>query len=217
MYAPAQFDESRTEVLQAFIRRYPFAAVVAGTSGGLDAEHVPLLLDAGSGDRGVLQGHVARANPVWRNVPSGSEVLVLFSGPEHYVSPGWYPSKQEDARMVPTWNYMTVQARGRITWNHERDWLEAFLTRLTATFEATREPPWQLTDAPREFLDRMLGGIVGLEIGITELRGKWKLSQNRSAADRLGVVSALEAELGGDAGAMASEMRALGLVPPQDA
>jgi transcriptional regulator len=150
-------------------------------------------------------------------VSAGSEVLVLFTGPEQYVSPGWYPSKQEDARVVPTWNYMMVQARGRITWIHERDWLEALLNRLTATFEAARETPWQLTDAPREFLDRMLGGIVGLEIGLTELRGKWKLSQNRGAADRLGVVSALEVEAGSGAAEMAAQMRALGLVPPRDA
>jgi transcriptional regulator len=194
MHTPPQFIESRPTVLHGFIREHQFATIVAGTADGLEAEHVPLLLDASRGRNGVLQGHVARANPIWQKLPDEKDVLVIFQGPNHYVSPGWYPSKKEHGKVVPTWNYIIVHVRGSLTWQHDRVWLRELLERITDAHEHKRNVPWQITDAPADFVERMLGSIVGFEISIASVTGKWKLSQNRSAEDRAGVVQGLEAE-----------------------
>lgn len=187
------------------MQRHRFAAVVANTPTGLVANHVPLVLDATRGEFGTLRGHIARANPMWRETAGGTKVLVIFQGSSHYISPNWYPSKKEDGRVVPTWNYVVAHARGSIEWFKDPAWLRGLLEVTTNLHERSYPNPWRISDAPDDYLERMLGAIVGFEIPIGEIRGKWKLSQNRSAADRVEVASAL----GGHAEASAQEMAAL--------
>lgn len=194
MYLPAQFQESRPEVLQELIRAHPLAALVTITPDGPSADHVPLVLEASVGERGVLRGHVARANPVWRQVESGAQVLAIFQGPNHYVTPSWYPAKAEHGKVVPTWNYVVIHVRGTISWQQDAAWLRAFLESLTAGREAHRSEPWHVSDAPADYIDRMLASIVGFEIAVSSITGKWKLGQNRSVADRAGVAAGLAAE-----------------------
>jgi transcriptional regulator len=188
MYVPDHFREDRPEVLHEAIRRIGFATLVThDAQGGLDANHLPMLLE-----NGVLRGHVARANPVWK--AGDGEALAVFLGPHAYVSPNWYPSKAETGKAVPTWNYITVHAKGRIRWLQEAAWLRAHVTRLSDTHEATRADPWSIGDAPDSYIETMLRGIVGFELTVTQLDGKYKLTQNRDAADREGVRAAFERE-----------------------
>ncbi len=177
MYVPDHFREDRPDVLHEAMRRIGFATLVTQ---GLDANHLPMLLEGG-----VLRGHVARANPVWKS--GVGEALAIFLGPHAYVSPSWYPSKAETGKAVPTWNYITVHARGAINWIQDSDWLRAHVTALSATHEAGRENPWAIGDAPASYVDGLLRAIVGFELTIAKLEGKWKLSQNRDTADRAGV------------------------------
>ena len=179
MYVPDHFRESSPEVLNGAIRRIGFATLVTP---GLEANHLPMLL---SEDGTHLRGHVARANPVWKS--GDSEALAIFLGPHAYVTPNWYPSKAETGKAVPTWNYITVHARGNLRWVEDADWLHAHVTALSGTHEATRDEPWKVSDAPAGYIDAMLRGIVGFELSITALEGKYKLSQNRDPADRAGV------------------------------
>jgi transcriptional regulator len=206
MFVPTDFAETRTPVLHELIRRRPLAAVITTTAGGLEANHIPLLLEPHVGTLGLLRGHVARANPIWRDTPNGSAALALFQGPQHYISPSWYPAKREHGRVVPTWNYAVVHARGAIEWFDASDELRALLDALVDEHERGRDAPWQITDAPADFIDRMVGRIVGFRIAITELTGKWKLSQNRSAADRAGVAAGLATVVAGEAQTMADLM-----------
>lgn len=191
MYSPTHFQENRPEVLHELMREHPLACLVAHTAQGLQANHVPLMFEPRARSPGALQGHIARANSLWRELKDGAEVLALFQGASHYISPNWYPTKAEHGKVVPTWNYAIVHARGRIAWIHDASWLREFVSKLTDSQERQQKAPWQLTDAPPKYVDQMLGAIVGFEITITELVGKWKLSQNRSAADRAGVVAGL--------------------------
>ncbi len=177
MYVPDHFREDRTDVLQQAVREIAFATLVTP---GLDANHLPMLLSDG-----VLRGHVARANPVWKG--GDGEALAIFLGPHAYVSPNWYPSKAETGKAVPTWNYLTVHARGSIRWTQDADWLRAHVTALSDAHEAPREEPWKVGDAPASYIDALLRAIVGFELTVTGLEGKWKLSQNREAGDRAGV------------------------------
>ena len=193
MYKPSHFDESRTEVLHAFVAQHPLAAVVAAGAQGMIANHIPLMLEPGRGGAGSLKGHIARANSMWQDVPDGAEVLAIFQGPSQYISPNWYPSKREHGKVVPTWNYAVVHARGTIRWNHDLAWLRRLVGELTDRHERGQAAPWRVSDAPEEFIQQMLAAIVGLEITITSLSGKWKLSQNRNPADRAGVIAALAA------------------------
>ena len=192
MYIPASFKETRVPVLHAFMGRHPFATLVTVVSGAVDAVHVPLLVEPSAGPLGILRGHVARANPVWREVVDGAEVMAVFRGADGYVSPGWYPSKREHGRVVPTWNYEAVHARGSIRWLHDAALLRTLVSDLTDQHEAGRENAWSLNDAPDDYVVGMLKGIVGFEVQIVSLAGKMKLSQNRSEADRAGVVAGLE-------------------------
>jgi transcriptional regulator len=181
MYVPNHFREDQPEVLHDAMRRIGFATLVTQ---GLEANHLPMLLE-NTGDGAVLRGHVARANPVWKQGPG--EALAIFLGPHAYVSPNWYPSKAETGKAVPTWNYITVHTRGTINWVQDADWLRSHVGALSATHEAGRENPWAISDAPASYLDGLLRAIVGFELAITKLEGKWKLSQNRDAADQAGV------------------------------
>jgi transcriptional regulator len=177
MYVPDHFREDRPDVLHDAVRRIGFATLVTQ---GLEANHLPMLLKDG-----VLRGHVARANPVWKE--GGGEALAIFLGPHAYVSPNWYPSKAETGKAVPTWNYLTVQARGSIAWIQDGDWLRAHVSALSDVHEAGRAAPWAIGDAPAGYIDSLLRAIVGFELIVAKLEGKWKLSQNRDAADRAGV------------------------------
>ena len=176
MYVPDHFREDRPEVLQDAMRRIGFATLVTQ---GLEANHLPMLLQDG-----MLHGHVARANPVWKKGEGGA--LAIFLGPHAYVSPNWYPSKAETGKAVPTWNYITVHARGVIRWIDDAVWLRAHVGQLSAAHEAGREVPWMISDAPASYIDGMVRAIVGFELSIETLEGKWKLSQNRDEADHAG-------------------------------
>jgi transcriptional regulator len=210
MYLPAHFAESRPEVLAALVRSHPFGLLVTqNRDGGIDANSIPFVLDpAAPGMPGMLRGHVARANPLWQTARVDVDSLVVFQGPQGYVSPAWYPSKVEHGKVVPTWNYVMVQGRGKLRAIDDAGWLRGFVTRLTERHEGERAAPWAVSDAPADYVETMLRSIVGIEIALTSLTGKWKLSQNRPAADRAGVVAGLRRE-GADE-ALAREVQAPG-------
>ena len=197
MYVPAHFEEKRFEVLHELIREHPLAALVTLGPGGLDANHIPLELDPEPAPLGTLRGHVARGNPVWREFSRDVEVLAVFQGPQAYISPAWYQTKRETGKVVPTYNYAVVHAYGPMRIIEDRAWLRGLVERLTNRHEAGRPGAWKVTDAPADFVEQMLGAIVGIEIPLTRLVGKWKVSQNRPAVDREGVVKALSG-LGND-------------------
>lgn len=196
MYVPAHFDEPRTDVLQDLIRQHPFGMLVTHGAQGLDANHLPFELDAARGAFGVLTAHVARANPVWREVADGAEVMVVFRVADAYISPNWYPSKHEAHKQVPTWNYSVVHAHGRIVIRDDERFVRGVVARLTRTHEAAQPAPWKMTDSEPALIDTLLKAIVGVEIEITRLVGKSKLSQNKDERDVRGAADALKA--GGD-------------------
>ena len=189
MYLPRHFEQNDREVLVALMRDRPLATLVIATPEGPTADLIPLEFAADAGEHGTLRGHVARANPLWRH--AGSTAIAVFQGPDAYISPGWYASKREHGKVVPTWNYTMVQARGRLRAVEEAPWLHALVERLTQHHEAAQRAPWQVGDAPADFVAQLLGAIVGIEIPVDSLLGKWKVSQNRSAADRRGVAHGL--------------------------
>jgi transcriptional regulator len=201
MYTPSHFDEQRSEPLRQLLHDHPLGLLITHGPQGLDANPVPFLYDPKPGGAGVLTAHVARANPVWKE-SADSEVLVVFQGPQAYVSPNWYPSKFENGKAVPTWNYIVVQARGKLVIRDDVAWLRSFVTRLTQRHESRQAVPWQVSDAPADYLDAMLRGIVGIEIPLTSLRGKWKMSQNHPVANREGVARGLRSQ-GAEATAVA--------------
>lgn len=197
MYVPAHFDEPRSDMLHALIRQHPFGMLVThGAASGLDANHLPFELDTARGALGVLTAHVARANPVWQEVADGAEVMVVFRAANAYISPNWYPSKHEAHKQVPTWNYSVVHAHGRIAIRDDERFVRGVVARLTRTHEAAQPAPWKMTDSDPAFIDTLLKAIVGVEIEITRLLGKSKLSQNKDERDVRGAADALKA--GGD-------------------
>jgi transcriptional regulator len=210
MYLPSHFAESRPRVLRDFIASHPLGLLVTqNRDGGIEANSVPFFLDAtDDATPGVLRAHVARANPLWKEARDDVDALVVFQGPHGYVSPAWYPSKAEHGKVVPTWNYLMVQGRGRLRAIDDKAWLRAFVTRLTDHHEGGRSAPWAVSDAPADFIEATLGAIVGIEIPLSSIVGKWKVSQNRSAADRAGVVDGLLRER--DDRALAAEVRTPG-------
>jgi transcriptional regulator len=183
MYVPAHFEENRPEVLHQLIVDQPFGTLVTtGPNGEFAADVGPI---------GTLRAHVARANPVWQEVAENPDTLVIFQGPAAYISPTWYPSKHETHRQVPTYNYMVVHAHGRIVVHEEEAFLRGLVARLTRTMEANEPKPWKMGDAPADYISQMLGAIVGIEIEVTRLVGKWKLGQNKEARDRRGAAEGL--------------------------
>jgi transcriptional regulator len=190
MYLPSHFEQHDTATLHALMRAHPLATLVSTGPEGPTADHVPLAFDAGAGAHGALLGHVARANPLWA-AAAGSPVLAVFHGPQAYVSPSWYPGKATTHKVVPTWNYAVVHAHGMLEVVEDAPWLRALVSRLTAHHEAPRPTPWSVDDAPDDYVQQMLRAIVGIRIPIERLIGKWKVSQNRSAADRQGVADGL--------------------------
>ena len=194
MYSPQPFDEPRLEVLHALIKSHPLGTFVILADGELCANHMPFLVDPASGGYGTLRGHVSRANPLWRQFDGAVRALAIFQGPESYITPSWYPSKHEDGKAVPTWNYAVVHAYGEPRAVEDRAWLLAHVTQLTAVHEARQALPWQVSDAPREYIEQMIDRIVGVEMPIAKLQGKWKVSQNRKRPDRIGVAAGLESQ-----------------------
>lgn len=192
MYLPSKFAETRREELFRLVREYPLGMLITHTSSGLEANHLPFLLDEERGATGVLLAHVARANPVWQEVSEGAEVLVVFRGPQGYISSNWYPSKQETHRHVPTWNYEVVHAHGRIHVRDDEKFVRGVVARLTRANEASEPRPWKMSDAPEDYIAEHLSHIVGIEVELTRVEGKRKLSQNREPRDFEGAVSALE-------------------------
>jgi transcriptional regulator len=207
MYLPRHFEEIRVPVLHALIRAHPLGALVVAGPSGLTADHVPFEIDPEPAPYGTLLAHIARSNPLGQTHARDPEALVIFQGPDTYVSPSWYPSKREAGKVVPTWNYAVVHAHGPVRFIDDRAWLRRFVERLTDRHEAGRPEPWRITDAPADYIDKQLAAIVGLEIPLTRLIGKWKVSQNRSTPDRHGVADALAQHGGETAAAMASLVR----------
>ena len=214
MYLPPHFEQRDPAALHALMRKHPLAALVSSGADGLTADHLPLQFDATAGEHGTLFGHVARANPLWR-VAAGSPVLALFRGPQAYVSPSWYPGKASTHKVVPTWNYAVVHAHGVLEAVDDAPWLRRLVGRLTEHHEAARPAPWSVDDAPADYVQQMLRAIVGIRIPVARLVGKWKLGQNRSAADRLGVAEGL-AQGPGDARELAALVRDCGTSPTKE-
>ena len=195
-YNPPQFKQDDVATLHAAIRANGFGSLVTMGADGLEASHVPMLIDTDPAPYGTLIGHIARANPQWRTARPDVAALATFLGPNAYITPAWYPTKEENGKVVPTWNYVAIHAAGALTFFDEPDRLLALVTRLTEHHEARRMAPWAVSDAPADYIQGMLKGIVGFELKLTRLEGKWKMSQNRPAADRAGVVEGLTREGG---------------------
>lgn len=207
MYIPAHFAQTNPEVLHRIMREHPLGTLVRTEEGALDADHIPFEFDPAAGPLGLLSAHVARANPLWQRCPTGTPVMVVFRGAEAYVSPSWYPSKHETHRQVPTWNYEVVHAHGLLTVRDDARFVRGVVGRLTKRHEAGEPIPWKMSDAAPDYIDGLLRHVVGIEIAISSLVGKVKLSQNREARDRLNAADRLQAR-GHDA--MASAMRQMG-------
>ena len=191
MHVPKHHEETDLTVLHALVKSHPLGAWVTQGDGELLANHIPFLLDPSRGEHGTLVGHVARVNRVWQSFSTTVNSVVIFQGPEAYITPSWYPSKHAHGKAVPTWNYAVVHAHGLPRAIKDRDWLFQHITQLTDTHEGDQALPWKVSDAPQDFTERLLSAIVGIEIPITKLVGKWKVSQNRPEPDKLGVVAGL--------------------------
>lgn len=195
MYLPQHFEEHDTELLHSVIRAHGFGTLVVAGPEGIEANHVPFYLDTSApGSRGVLECHVARSNKVWQQIDAGASVLAMFLGPDAYVSPSWYPTKAETGRVVPTWNYVAVHARGRARTVQDPNWLLSHLNKLTDQHEAGRASPWSVGDAPEDYIHKLTGAVVGIELTIDELIGKRKASQNQPERNRRGVVEGMRRE-----------------------
>lgn len=193
MYIPSHFAEQSPAQLQRIIRTHPLGTLVTHCAAGLDAEHLPFMFDPEAGPHGLLSAHVARGNPLWQRCPTGSQVMVIFRGAQAYISPSWYPSKHEFHRQVPTWNYEVVHAHGVLTVHDDERSVRRIVARLTRQHEAAEPQPWKMGDAAPGYIDSMLPHIVGIEIALTSLVGKAKLSQNRETRDRVGAADVLQA------------------------
>jgi transcriptional regulator len=193
MYQPLPHRQEQLEAQHALIGSHPLGLLISHGAAGLEANSIPFLIDPQASKLGTLQAHMARANGQWRGLSAASDVLVIFQGGDHYITPGWYETKRETGKVVPTWNYVMVQARGRPRVIEDAGWLRAQIEALTNRHERARAKPWAVGDAPDDFIEIQIKAIVGVEIEITDIAGKWKASQNRPAADRAGVIAGLEA------------------------
>ena len=194
MYLPKHFAETDIGVMHDLMRAHPLATLVTQGPDGLDANHIPLQLDAGAGPNGTLRGHVARANPLATDATVNRKILVIFKGPDCYISPSGYATKAEHGKVVPTWNYVAVHAYGELRLVDDRDWLLIQLDALTAEHEAGLPHPWSVDDAPADYIGKMLGAVIGIEITIDRLIGKWKVSQNQPAANQASLIAALDGQ-----------------------
>jgi len=204
MYMPKHFVEPRTEVMHDLIRSWPLATLVTLSSSGLNANHIPLHLSEDPKPFGTLRGHVARANPMWQDLVQDVQAIAVFHGPETYITPSWYPTKKETGKVVPTWNYAVVHAYGDLRIIDDPLWLRPLLEKLVSQNEKQFSEPWALQDAPADFIEKMIGAIVGIEMVITRLVGKWKVSQNQPVENRSGVIQGLRKSKLPDAAEMAN-------------
>lgn len=209
MYQVPHFRETALPVLFDHIRGHPLGMLISSGPGGIVANAIPFLLYE-EGEKGTLRAHLSRGNPQWQALVQAPEALVVFQGVDRYITPNWYPQKAIDQKVVPTWNYAIVQARGRAQVIEDKDWLRAHVSALTDAHEGRQQQPWSLDDAPEPFVAAQLKGIVGLEIAIAAIEGKFKASQNRPVADRAGVVAGLAAEDDAEAARMAALVRTRG-------
>ncbi|MGB4066256.1 MAG: FMN-binding negative transcriptional regulator [Azonexus sp.] len=194
MYLPKHFAETDVGVMHELMRAHPLATLVTQGPNGLDANHIPLHLDAAAGPNGTLRGHVARANPLAADATVNRKILVIFKGPDSYISPSGYATKAEHGKVVPTWNYAAVHAYGELRLIDDAEWLLAQLHALTAEHEAGLPRPWAVNDAPADYIGKMLGAVVGIEISIDRLVGKWKVSQNQPAVNQASLIAALNGQ-----------------------
>jgi len=192
MYTPPQFEQPNIEVMQELMSQYPLASLITLNANGIEANHVPLHLSVEEGERGILRGHIARANPVWNDFSSDAEVLAIFHGPDAYISPSWYATKPESGKVVPTWNYAVVHAYGVLRIVDDAAWVRIQLEALTQQHEANLPHPWAVSDAPEEFTEKLTGMVVGIEMAITRLSGKWKVSQNQPLENQYSVIDGLK-------------------------
>ena len=204
MYIPKHFQQQKHEALYELIRKHPLTTLVVNTSSGLCANHIPLRLFCNNSTNIVLQVHIAKSNPLWKE--SSGEALAIFQGADAYISPNWYPTEKEHGKVVPTWNYVAVHASGQIQFVHKRCWKMNFLHSLTTEHESNQEKPWAVSEAPKEFTEKMLSAIVGFEIAVHELNGQWKISQNQMEKNQTGVIDDLSASSDSSAKAVARVM-----------
>jgi transcriptional regulator len=207
MYVPAHFAESRVDVLRELVRAHPLAALVTFNNNELNANHIPFEFEAEPAPFGTLRGHVARANPVWREYSKEVEALAIFQGAQHYITPSWYPTKREHGKVVPTFNYIVAHAYGTLRAIEDRAWLRGLVGQLTDHHESSRAEPWKVSDAPDDYVEKMLNAIVGIEFRVTRFVGKWKVSQNQPPPNRAGVIEGLGEMEGAEAAAMAELVR----------
>jgi transcriptional regulator len=192
MYIQKHFEETRIEEMHGLIDTYPLATLIVNVAGELVINHIPMLLDAGDGQRGTLRAHISKANPLFMHLQRGIDALAIFRGAQTYISPNWYPSKHADGKQVPTWNYVVVHAHGTPRLIDDSAWLLTHLHAMTNKQEASLPQPWKVSDAPQDFIARMMTAIVGIEMPIEKIEGKWKVSQNRTRADQFGVAAGLQ-------------------------
>lgn len=209
MYIPRWFKEERPSVLQDAIDHNAFGTLVTTGRNGLLASHIPMILNRDQTTNGAIQGHIARANMQWRDSINEIEGLAMFMGPDAYISPSWYQTKEETGKVVPTWNYLAVHARGKVDFIQDPDWLRTLVTKLTSKFEGSNNGTWKVSDAPPDYIDQELKAIVGFEMPIRQIEGKWKMGQNRAESDRNGAIKGLRRRGSGHDYAVASEMEIL--------
>ena len=208
MYNPSHFQETRLDVLHGLIRQQPLSTLITLTADGLVANHIPLYLRFDGTGQGTLVGHVARANPIWTDFDANTAALAIFQGPQKYITPRAYATKAEHGKVVPTWNYVTVHARGPLQVHQDPAWIRAQLMDLVRQQEAPAAQPWAVDDAPREYTDTMIRALVGISFPIVDLSGKWKVSQNQPAVNQASLLQSLRAEGTADADAMAGLLEA---------
>lgn len=194
MFQPAIFRIEDIETMHQLMLDHPFATLISSQNGHINADHLPLVLHPELSEKGVIRAHIAKGNSLWLERDNSMEALAIFHGPQAYISPNWYPSKKQHGKAVPTWNYAVVHAHGTLTFKTEDDWLLEHLVEISKRQEDDREDSWEVSDAPQNYLAKQFKGIVGVEIEITQLVGKWKVSQNKDKLDRAGVQEGLKLE-----------------------
>tara|TARA_R110001592_G_scaffold363017_1_gene679318 strand:- start:1657 stop:2274 length:618 start_codon:yes stop_codon:yes gene_type:complete len=191
MHIPSKFKQKDESQLKDIICEYPFATLITQSESGMEATHFPVILNSVDGTD-VIHAHIAKANKIWETVKEGSEILLIFNGPNCYISPNYYPTKKESGKAVPTWNYVVVHVKGQISFVHDKEWIYNMIDSLTNIHESNQEIPWSISDAPEAFINKMLPAIVGIEISIDSIEGQWKLSQNQPEVNKSGVVKGLD-------------------------
>ncbi len=207
MHIPHKFQQDNIEELLALLRDYPFANLVTYSASGVEANHLPISI-SWQGDKLYLHAHIAKVNTLWQSVAEGSEVLIIFNGPNAYISPNHYPTKQQTGKAVPTWNYVAVHVKGDIRFIHDPTWIHQALETLTTEHEAQNDKPWAMSDAPATYINKMLPAIVGIEIAVTSMKGQWKLSQNQPEINRIGVIKGLSEQKSTNADKIAAMVQA---------